>query len=63
MKNQEDEYYSHDDEGEETTEREIADALQWMVSAGLCEMSVNEDNEFVFWMTGEQKEMPEDYDE
>ena len=48
---------------EETTEREIADALQWMVSAGLCEMSVNEDNEFVFWMTGEQKEMIEDHDE
>ena len=35
--------------------RDISDALQQLVEEGLIECGLNEDGEFVFWMTDEQK--------
>ena len=41
---------------DDPTERELNETLQWMVKEGLCEVGINDDNEFVFWMTDETKE-------
>ena len=35
--------------------RDINDALHQLVSEGLIECGLNEDGEFIFWMTDEQK--------
>ena len=41
---------------DDPTERELNETLQWMVKEGLCEVGINDDDEFVFWMTDETKE-------
>ena len=41
---------------DDPTERELNETLQWMVKEGLCEMGINDDDEFVFWMTDETKD-------
>ena len=35
---------------------EINQVLQGLVSAGMVEMGVNDEGEFIFWMTDEQKD-------
>ena len=47
-------------EDDELNESQISAALQWMVHIGLCEVSVNEEGEFVFWMTDDQKDVVND---
>ena len=47
-------------EDDELNESEVSEALQHLVSAGMCEVSVNEEGEFVFWMTDDQKEVIND---
>ncbi len=44
-------------DGQEKEElQELNQVLQWMVREGLCEMGINDDNEFVFWMTDQTKD-------
>ena len=41
---------------DDPTERDLNETLQWMVKEGLCEVGINDDDEFVFWMTDETKD-------
>ena len=41
---------------DDPTERDLNETLQWMVKEGLCEVGINDDNEFVCWMTDETKD-------
>ena len=46
----------NDEFGGEPSIEEINEILQSLVSAGMVEMGVDDEGEFIFWMTDEQKE-------
>ena len=46
----------NDEFGGEPSIEEINEILQSLVSAGVVEMGVDDEGEFIFWMTDEQKE-------
>ena len=48
---------NYDEEfGDEPSIEEINQVLQGLVSMGLVEMGVDDEGEFIFWMTDEQKD-------
>ena len=47
--------YDEEFSGEPTIE-EINEVLQSLVSMGMVEMGVDDEGEFIFWMTEEQKD-------
>ena len=48
---------NYDEEfGDEPSIEEINQVLQGLVFAGMVEMGVNDEGEFIFWMTDEQKD-------
>lgn len=46
----------NDEFGGEPSIEEINEILQSLVSMGMVEMGVDDEGEFIFWMTDEQKE-------